>query len=295
MLENLRNICAVVTPFGTDGSIDYVSHERHIKWLEKNEVDAIVSLGTTGESPTISFKEHKQIIKRVVGFSHLPVIAGAGGNSTEEAIQLTKDAEKAGAAAILSVVPYYNKPNQEGIFKHYGKICESTSLPVLLYNVPGRTGVNMEVETVLRLHDKYPNMAGIKEASNNLQAVQRYIQNGVPVYCGEDSLNFAMLCLGARGVISVVSNFAGKTIAELILALAENNLAVARLINNNIAYLSKAAFIDTNPIPTKFIVAKLGFGNNSLRLPLSPLSPEKQRILLEIIKKHTNFSFSNKI
>ncbi len=286
-----RNICAVITPFFNDGElIDYEKHYQHLHYLKNGGVEAIVSLGTTGESPTISFDEHLDIIREVVRFSPLPVIAGAGGNSTAEAILLTREAEKARAIAILSVAPYYNRPNQKGILEHYVKICESTSLPVLVYNVPKRTGVDIEVDTVLRLRDKCKNFAGVKEASNNLAAVQRYVQNDVPVYCGEDALNFVMLCLGAQGVISVLSNFAGRTISALIDQVSSGNLKGARWINNQIVDLAKAAFLDTNPIPTKYICSRLGFCENSLRLPLTTLSAENEKIVVKLIEKDICFT-----
>ena len=295
ILQGIRNICAVITPFDETGSnIDFQSHERHLHFLKNNGVDAIVSLGTTGESPTVMFGEHEKMIEEVIRFSPLPVIAGAGGNTTDEAVHLTVQAEKAGAKAILSVCPYYNKPNQEGIFRHYAKIFESTSLPVILYNVPGRTVVSIEVSTTLRLRDRYENFAGIKEASANLVAVQRYVRECVPVYCGEDALNFVMLCLGAKGLISVLSNFAPRRITDLIRAVQKNQLEEARLINNEIADFSKAAFIDTNPIPVKFICSILGFCHNSLRLPLTPLSEENQQTVLDLIGKHMSFPAINK-
>ncbi|MHB8903838.1 MAG: 4-hydroxy-tetrahydrodipicolinate synthase [Patescibacteria group bacterium] len=293
MLETLkenRHICAVVTPFDKKGNIDYKAHYRHLKWLKKEGVEAIVSLGTTGESPTVSFKEHAEMLKRVVRFSPLPVIAGAGGNSTAEAIRLTKEAEKAGAIAVLSVAPYYNRPSQAGLLEHYTQICQSTGLPVLLYNVPTRTGVNIEVDTVLRIRERCRNFAGIKEASNNLAAVQRYVLNDIPVYCGEDALNFAMLCLGARGVISVLSNFAGHTIASLIAEIQKNHLEMARAINYIIADFAKAAFVETNPIPTKYICSKLGFCENSLRLPLTTLSEENEKTVDKLLERHLIFA-----
>jgi len=284
-LAGIQNICAIITPFSKTGEkIDHNDHERHLHWLKQNGVQAIVSLGTTGESATIPFGEHTKTITDVVHYSPLPVIAGAGANSTDEAIHLTEQAERSGAMAILSVTPYYNKPNQEGLFRHYAKIYKCTGLPVLLYNVPNRTKVNLEINTVLRLRDKFHNFAGIKEASDNLAAVQKYICEGVPVYCGEDALNFVMLCLGAKGVISVVSNFAPTIVMSLIHEVQKNRLTTARLINNQMVGLAKMAFIDTNPIPTKFICSKLGFCENSLRLPLTILSKEKQRIVLKLLK-----------
>lgn len=290
VFKKIRHICAVVTPFDKKGNIDYESHLRHITWLKEKGVEAIVSLGTTGESATISFDEHAEMIRKVVSFSPLPVIAGAGGNSTAEAVRLTKEAEEAGAIAVLSVAPYYNRPNQKGLLEHYTQICESTNLPVLLYNVPKRTGIDIEVDTVLRLSHRCKNLAGIKEASNNLAAVQRYVQNDILVYCGEDALNFVMLCLGAQGVISVLSNFAGHAITNLIAETIKNNLELARVINYKIADMAKAAFIDANPIPTKYLVSQLGFCENSLRLPLTPLSEEQKKIAHNLVAKHMPLS-----
>lgn len=284
-LIGVRNICATVTPFTKNSEvIDHDSHERHLHWLKKNGVQAIVSLGTTGESPTIPFNEHTKAITDVVHYSPLPVIAGAGANSTSEAIHLTEQAERSGAVAILSVVPYYNKPNQEGLFRHYRNICRCTSLPVILYNVPGRTKITLDVETTLRIRDVCSNFAAVKEASDNFAAVQRYVREGVIVYCGEDALNFPMLCLGAVGVISVVSNFAPIIVGNIIYEVRRGRLQNARVINNMMVDLAKAAFIDTNPIPTKFICSEMGFCENLLRLPLTILSREKQKIVKKIMK-----------
>ena len=288
--RGLRNICAVITHFSKTGeTIDFESRERHFHRLKENKVDAIVSLGTTGECPTVPFGQHEAILKQDVLMSPLPIIAGAGGNSTAEAVHLTREAEKDGVMGVLSVAPYYNKPTQEGLYRHFVKICRSTSLPVLAYNVPGRTVISIDVETTLRIRDYCGNFAGIKEASNNLVAVERYVHEGVPVYCGEDALNFVMLCLGAQGVISVVSNFAGLVIAHLIKAVTAGNLGEARVINNMVADLSRAAFREANPIPTKYICSKLGLCNNSLRLPLTPLSRKNQQFVLHLARKHIGY------
>ena len=286
-----RHICAVVTPFMKikgENVIDYDSLGEHLAWLESKGVDAVVIAGTTGESATLSFEEHEELLRQAVKLTPLSVIAGAGGNSTAEAIHLTKCAEKDGVAAVLSVVPYYNKPNQEGLRQHFGAICRVTSLPVILYNVPGRTVVSLKPETTLRIREENGNCAGIKEASSDLKTVEIYVENNFPVWCGEDAMNFPMLCLGARGVISVVSNFAPIAISGLISCFPEDgkkvNLALARKWHAEVSRYAEAAFIDTNPIPTKAILAKMSFCKNILRLPLVPLDAEKSQKVYKALR-----------
>ena len=245
----------------------------------------MVVAGTTGESPTVLFSEHQELLVQAVRLSPIPVIAGAGGNSTAEAVHLTKWAERAGAEAVLSVVPYYNKPPQDGLFHHYGMVCKATCLPVILYNVPGRTVVALEPRTALRIRDSHKNCVGIKEASANLEAVRQYVDRGFNVWCGEDAMNYPMLCLGANGVISVVSNFAPVVINRLLNCFTTTGIKLeARTFDRIVSMCAKAAFIEVNPIPVKFILAEMGLGHNLLRLPLVPLDQVKQEQVRGILR-----------
>jgi len=254
--------------------------------LANQGVEATVEVGTTGESTTIPPDEHIEMVRWAVKFSPIPVIAGAGANSTEEAVHLTRESEQAGARAILSVVPYYNKPNQEGLYRHFVKICQSTGLPVLVYNVPGRTVREIPPKVTLRIRDKCPNMVGIKEATSNTTNVHRYVREGLPVFCGEDAMNFPMLCLGAQGVISVVSNFAPHVVSDLIQRVREERLSDARSINKAMVDLSEAAFVDSNPIPVKYICSLLGFCEDRFRLPMTPLSQALRKKVRAAVSKY---------
>lgn len=267
------NIVAIVTPFSRDSSqIDYESHAHHIDWLIQQGVDGIVTVGTTGESATLSFDEHKNLMSFVCEFvnKRVPVIAGIGGNNTEEAVYLTEIAKKIGADAGLSVTPYYNKPPQEGLYRHFMKVFEvSEGLPIILYNVPGRTAINLLPETVFRICDRVGNCAGVKEASGNLRYVREYVSRGINVFCGEDFMNFPMLTCGANGVISVVSNFNPRSVSSLIKAVKSGDMKTANLVNREVIQAEEMAFVESNPIPTKYICAKMDLIKYpSVRLPL---------------------------
>ena len=210
----------------------------------------------------------------------VPVLAGAGSNSTREAVSLAQAAEREGADAILTITPYYNKPTQEGIFQHFAAVRQATDLPMVLYNVPSRTGVNLSPETAVRCHRELGGILGVKEATGDLSQAQELIEHGVGVFSGEDGLTFPMLCQGALGVISVVANFAPRLMADLCSAVATADLEQARSLQSAVHELTKIAFCETNPIPAKTAMAALGFGEERFRLPLVTMTaPGKERLL----------------
>jgi len=281
------SIVAIVTPFDEDGQVDLISLEKHIEWQIRQGTEGIVACGTTGESPTLTHEEQPHVIEAVVQIvnGRIPVIAGAGSNSTTEAVSLTKAADRAGADGVLSVVPYYNKPTQQGLLDHYRVIRETTDLPIILYNVPGRTGLNMVPDTIQEICE-LGGIDSVKEASDNLDQCQELLNRGIRVLSGEDGITFQLMAMGASGVISVVANFAPSVMRSLCDAMAENDLIKARKIHQTVYKLAKAAFCETNPIPAKAAVARLGFCREVLRLPLTPLEPEKRDFLFSTMQQH---------
>ena len=280
------SIVAIVTPFA-DGKVDFASLKRMVEWHIEQGTQAIVPCGTTGESATFEHDEQHRVIGEVVQAvaGRVPVIAGAGSNSTREAVSLAKAAEQLGADGILTITPYYNKPNQEGLFQHFQAVRGATRLPLVLYNVPGRTGVNLLPETSARVA-ALGGIDSIKDAAANLDQTQDQLERGVRVLSGDDAMTFPMMMLGASGVISVVANFAPKLMRQLCDACAAANIPEARRLHRIVVELAKHAFADTNPIPAKTAVAALGLCREEFRLPIVTATPEKKAALLACMTKH---------
>ena len=272
------SIVAIVTPMQADGSLDLPALRGLVDFHVQQGTDAIVVVGTTGESPTVNLAEHCELIRVVVeqAAGRLPVIAGTGANSTAEAIELTRFARKAGATAALSVVPYYNKPGQEGLYRHFRAIAEAVDIPVILYNVPGRTVADLGNETALRLAE-VPNIVGIKDATGNMdRGIELIVRApaGFAVYSGDDASACALMLMGAKGDISVVANVAPRLMHEMCSAAVAGNAAEARALNARLIGLHRQLFCEANPIPVKWACHQLGLIGDGLRLPLTPLSTE---------------------
>ena len=267
-------ITALITPFRKDGSIDEDAFRKLITFQEENGVDAVVPCGSTGESATLSFDEHIRVVEIAVDqVRKAKVIAGTGSNSTSEAIRLSEHAENAGADAVLSISPYYNKPTQEGIFRHYKAISESIGIPLILYNVPGRTASNMTPETTLRLSE-LPGIEGIKEASGDLEQINMIVKNrpkGFAVLSGDDMLTYRMMTMGCDGTVSVASNCVPDRISKMVGMCSYGNMSEALRLHEELEPLFRILFCETNPIPIKYMMAKMGYGSGVLRLPLTEL------------------------
>ncbi|WP_423792252.1 4-hydroxy-tetrahydrodipicolinate synthase [Methanocaldococcus indicus] len=277
---------AIITPF-KNYNIDFDGLKKNIEFLIENDVDGIVVVGTSGESPTLTHDEHKEVIKKAVEFvdGRIKVIAGTGSNNTQEAIELSKFAEDVGVDAILSVVPYYNKPTQEGLKKHFGTIAESVDLPIIIYNIPTRCIVNMSVETAKYLSNEYSNIVAVKEANPNLSQVSELIlETDLEVLSGNDELTLPILALGGKGVVSVIANILPKEMKELVYSALNNNFEKAREIHYKLYPLMKALFIETNPIPIKTAMNLLGFPAGELRSPLTEMKEENKEILKKALK-----------
>lgn len=267
---------ALVTPF-KNGKIDYDALEKHIEFQIKEGIDGVIPMGTTGESPTISFEEHEEFIRRVVKIvnKRVKVIAGTGANSTSEAIWLTKGAEDAGVDASLSVNPYYNKPTQKGLVAHYEAIAKSTKLPIILYNIPSRSGVNFLPESIKELLNRTDNIAAMKEASGDIAQMMRLVElcgDRITLLSGDDNLLLPLLSIGGKGVISVLSNIVPADVKKVITLYNENKIDEARNSFYKILPLCRAMFLETNPIPVKAAMEMMGFCGGELRLPLVPIS-----------------------
>jgi 4-hydroxy-tetrahydrodipicolinate synthase len=270
------SIVAIVTPMTADGALDLPGLKSLIDWHVAEGTDGIVIVGTTGESPTVDVPEHCKLIEAAVEYAggRIPVIAGTGGNSTREAIELTKFARKAGADYALSVVPYYNKPTQEGLYRHFKAIAESTDIPVILYNVPGRTVADLANDTVLRLAE-IRNIVGLKEATANIERVTNLMlrmPQGFLVFSGSDEAALAYIQLGAHGVISVTANVAPRLMHEMCVAARNGDSARAIAINKQLFGLHQNLFVESNPIPVKWALHRMGRIAEGIRLPLTPLS-----------------------
>jgi len=259
-----------------DGALDLDALRRLVEWHIAEGTDGIVIVGTTGESPTVTFDEHCLLIRTTVeqAAGRVPVIAGTGANSTTEAIELTACAKNAGAQAGLSVVPYYNKPTQEGLYQHYRKIAEAVDLPLILYNVPGRTVADLSNDTTMRLAE-VPGMVGIKDATGSMERAADLLRRApkdFALYSGDDASAMPFMLLGGHGVISVTANVAPKLMHAMCAAAREGNLARARELNNALLPLHSKLFVEANPIPVKWACAELGLIPSGMRLPLTPLS-----------------------
>ncbi len=280
------SIVAIITPFTAGGDqVDFPALKKLVDWHVEQGTQGIVPCGTTGESATFTHDEQHRVIGEVVQYvaGRVPVIAGAGSNSTREAVALAMAAEKLGANGILTITPYYNKPTQEGLFQHFQAVRGATKLPLVLYNVPGRTGINLKPETAARVH-ALGNIDSIKDAAANLTQTWEQLHHGVPVLCGDDALTLPMMSLGAKGVISVVANFAPKLVRQLCDAAAAGDLATARKLHGIVFLLAHHAFSESNPIPAKAAVAALGLCREEYRLPLVPMTPSKKTELLDAMR-----------
>ena len=279
---------ALITPF-QDGEIDFETLDEIIEFQLNNGIDGIVPVGTTGESPTLSHEEHKEIIERVVKTvnGQVPVIAGAGSNSTAEAIELTAFAKKIGADATLQVGPYYNKPTQEGFYQHFKAIAEEVDLPVVLYNIPGRCGAGMTPDTIARLSE-VENIVAIKEATGSLdQASEIAILCDITIISGDDSLTLPLASVGGKGVISVAANIVPADVKAMTDLILENDLVSARQWHKKLFTLCKNMLtLATNPIPIKAAMAMLNMASEELRLPMTPLEENKRAILKQTLKDY---------
>ena len=281
------SLVAIVTPF-TSGKLDEQGFADLVEFQIANGTHGIVPCGTTGESATLSHEEHERLVALTVEVVNrrVPVIAGTGSNSTDEAIAFTKHAKSVGADGALLITPYYNKPTQEGLFQHYTAVANATDIPLVLYNIPGRTGVNMAPATVARLAG-IPGVVAIKEGSGSLSQVSDIIQQcgeKITVISGDDGLTLPMMALGAKGVITVTANIAPADMAKLVNAALKGNYDEARLLHYKLAALFTALFYETNPIPVKAALAHMGKIQNELRLPLTPMSSEHQEKLHQAMK-----------
>ncbi|GAB0118148.1 4-hydroxy-tetrahydrodipicolinate synthase [Acidisoma sp. 7E03] len=270
------SLVALITPMHADGAVDEKTLERFVDWQIREGTHGLVPVGTTGESPTLSHEEHRRVVEITIAVARgrVPVIAGAGSNSTAEAVSLAQHAKKAGADAVLVVTPYYNKPTQQGLFLHFRTIADQADLPIIIYNIPGRSVIDMSVETMARLAE-HPNIVGVKDATANLTRPQHTRRAIGPDFCqlsGEDHTALAHLASGGVGCISVSANVAPRLLAEMHTAWQEGNVARAMQIQERLVPLHDAMFVETNPGPVKYAAHLLGFGAADCRLPLAPIA-----------------------
>ncbi|MFA6349610.1 MAG: 4-hydroxy-tetrahydrodipicolinate synthase [Candidatus Omnitrophota bacterium] len=284
------SIVAIVTPF-KNGKVDEKKLRELVEFHIKNGTSGIVPCGTTGESATLSFEEHDRVIEIVIEQvkKRIQVIAGTGSNSTEEAVMLTKHAKKAGADATLQVSPYYNKPTQRGLYEHFKAISECADFPMILYNIAGRTAVNIEPETIAKLARDCKNIVAVKEASGSLDQMSRIKQLCPPDFellCGDDSLTLAVLSIGGTGIISVVANIVPSEVAALVSEFEKGNLDNARKLHYKLLPLIKAVFIETNPIPVKTAMGLMKMCEPDLRLPMCEMAPENLEKLKKALREY---------
>ncbi len=283
------SLVAIVTPMLEDGRLDVARFKSLIDWHVAEGTDGIVVVGTSGESPTVDFDEHQELIHVAVAHAagRVPVIAGTGANSTAEAIELTESAKRAGAAACLSVVPYYNRPTQEGLYRHFRTIAEAVDIPSILYNVPGRTVADLANDTVLRLA-QIPNIVGLKDATASIERGSDLVKRAprsFAIYSGDDATALPLILLGGRGVVSVTANVAPRLMHDMCAAALAGELARAREINFRLLGLHRQLFVEANPIPVKWAVAQLGLIEGGIRLPLTPLSPQHHDAVREAMRE----------
>ena len=283
------SIPALITPMLDNGEVDYPTLRKLIDWHVAEGTDALVIVGTSGESPTVNVDEHREILRVSVeqAAKRIPIIAGCGANSTAEAIALARYAESIGADAQLQVVPYYNKPTQEGLFQHFKAIAEATPrLPMIVYNVPGRTVADLQHDTVLRLA-QVPGIVGIKEATGNIERAQwliRDLPKHFAVYSGDDPTAVALMLCGGQGNISVSANIAPRQMHELCVAAMRGDVATAMKLQFQLMPVHKNLFVEANPIPVKWAMARMGLCGPALRLPLTPLSASQQPVVEAALK-----------
>ena len=273
---------ALITPFTKDNEVDEEGLRQNIEFLIEGGVSGIVPCGTTGESATLSMSEHEHVVEIAINSSTVPIVAGTGSNNTIEALELTKSAEDAGADAALLITPYYNKPNDRGMIAHFKAISHAVDLPLILYNVPSRTGINLKPEVVADLA-RESNIIGIKEASGNLEQITRIIEltqdEDFVIFSGDDALTLPIMALGGVGVISVVANVAPSLVVSMVKAFQKGDMKEARKIHIELAPLIRAAFLETNPIPIKKAVELIGLPAGALRLPLASISADNEKKL----------------
>ncbi len=273
---------ALITPFRDDGSVDEDGLRRLVDFQEENGANVLIPCGSTGESATLSHEEHIRVVEIVRDQAkHAKIIAGAGSNSTAEAVYLSKASADLGCDGILSISPYYNKPTQEGIYQHFKMISEAIDIPLIIYNVPGRTGSNISAETTLRLAE-LPGISAIKEASGNVNQIQEILckrPKGFEVLSGDDGLTFSLMGMGCDGVISVAANCCPRSMSQMINLCKQEKYLEAREIHFKLMPLFSDLFIESNPIPIKYVMKRLGYGNGKLRLPLTELSVKNRPIL----------------
>lgn len=283
------SLVAIVSPMRDDGALDFDAYRQLIDWHIAEGTQGIVAVGTTGESPTVDHEEHGALIKAAVETARgrVPVIAGTGGNSTREAVELTQHARAVGADATLQVVPYYNKPTQEGLYRHFRTVAETCGLPVILYNVPGRTVADLANDTVLRLA-QVPGIIGLKDATGDMARAADLLRRapaGFAVYSGNDDSALSLMLLGGHGVISVVANVAPRLFSQMCRAALAGDLLEARRLNNQLLPLAFKLFVEPNPVPVKWALQKMGRIQGGLRLPLVPLAPSNEAVVLAALKE----------
>lgn len=283
---------ALVTPF-KDGAVDEQKLKELVHHHIENKTEGLVPCGSTGESATLTHKEHARVIEIVVKEAHkkIPVIAGTGSNSTQETIELTEHAKEIGADASLLIVPYYNKPTQRGLVEHFSAVCKKVSLPIVLYNIPGRTGINMLPSTLIQLVEKNKNIVGVKESSGNLDQVSEIAaalkdKENFTILSGDDSLTLPILSVGGKGVISVLANIAPKDVHDLCVFFKEGQMEKAQKIHFKMFPLMKALLLETNPIPIKTAMEILGICSASFRLPLSSMEEKNKEKLIAELKNY---------
>lgn len=284
------SIVAIVTPFKRDGEIDEENLRKLVEFQIENGTDGIVPCGTTGEASTLDYEEHDKVIEIVVhqAKKRVPIIAGTGSNSTKEAIEITEHAKKVGADGALLVTPYYNKPSQEGLYRHYKTVAEAVALPQVLYNVPGRTGINMLPQTVARLAE-IPNIVAIKEAAGSIQQASELISlcgDRINILSGDDFITFPLLACGGSGVISVTANIMPKEIAAMIDAFDAGNMEEARRLHLYLMKIHNAMFIETNPVPVKTALGLMGKCAGEVRLPMAPMSEANTEKLAGVMREY---------
>lgn len=281
-------ITALVTPFRKQ-KVDFADLKKLVDHQIKGGVSGLVPVGSTGESPTLDYEEHMETIRATIDYARgrVPVIAGTGSNSTKEAVELTKLSHKAGADAMLVVAPYYNKPSQEGVYRHYATLAEATDKPIVLYSIPGRCGIEIGIPVVERLRAKYPHVCYIKEAGGSVDRVDQLKQalgNDIVVLSGDDSLTLPFLSVGAEGVISVASNLFPKQVSKMVALARNNDFTAAGKIHRKLYPLFKSLFVEPNPVPAKFALAQMGIlGSEEVRPPLCEMSEANKELLKKVL------------
>ena len=280
---------AMITPFRSDGSVDFDGLRKNTRHQLDNGIIGLLPLGTTGETPTLSEEEKEKIVRIVVeeADGKVPVMVGVGTNSTEKTIKNAGQAKAWGADALLVVTPYYNKPTQEGIIAHFHTVCDATDLPVVVYNIQGRTGTNIETNTLKSVAEK-KNIIAVKEASGNIHQMTDVLEKipEIAVYSGDDGMTFPLICLGGQGVISVVSNLLPGLVVEMVSECLAGNMAQARQLHFKLLPLFKAAFIETNPCPVKYAMGQLGLAAGPVRLPLVEIKESSKKVIDSVLKNY---------